>query len=91
MNKNEVIINCIYLEYTNELENNSDAICHLLAWEYRLRNELDQFEKAEALHHLVIKLEETQFLNDPLAHNVILFLLYLRGSKPGSEKSLVIS
>lgn len=64
-----------------ELKGNTDCICHLLAWQYSLRNELNQPDKAEVLGKIINELENSKILDDPITHNIILCLLYLKGSK----------
>lgn len=65
----------------NELKGNTDCICHLLAWQYSLRNNLNQPDKAEVLGKMINELENSKILVDPITHNIILCLLYLKGSK----------
>lgn len=74
----------------NELEGNTDPICHLLAWQYTLKHTHNQPETAEALNIFIERIKESEILTDTTVQSIMLFLLYLRGKQPEEKQGNLV-
>ncbi|KAK4874696.1 hypothetical protein RN001_014056 [Aquatica leii] len=72
----------------SELENNTDPVCHLLAWEYCLLSDYKLKEHSKKIRSCSEKLQSFDIFKDEVCSNIVMLLLNLK-SVPGEEDSIM--